>query len=115
MSPRKCFTLFIFLAAVAANAAPPAKSEEDKFWSEPLTQIDKKKVAKIVEANRLKACGKDYANLKVGMRFIQAKDCLPDLKLVGQVSTPRGEVSDYSNGVFFMRELGGEVIAWGRR
>ena len=110
----KCIALLLCAAAIAANAAPPAKSEEDRFWSEPLSQADKQKVAKISEANRVKACGKDYANMKVGMRFIQAKDCLPDLKLIGQVSTPKGTVSNYSNGDFFVREVGGEVIAWGR-
>lgn len=114
MSINRCIALVLCAAAIGTNAAPPVKSEEDRFWSEPLSQADKRKVAKIMEANRVKACGKDYANMKIGMRFIKAKDCLPDLKLIGQVSTPRGTVSNYSNGDFFVSELGGEVIAWGK-
>lgn len=90
----------------AENEAAIARTKER------LDQVEREDAAR--EAAARKACGQDYMTPRVGMPLKRAQLCLGELDLQGQVNRKDGVLSTYYGAGFYVHEMDGRVVSWGR-
>ena len=65
------------------------------------------------EEVRQKQCGKDYGQVKVGMKLSRIQKCTGEFNLHGQVKWNKSIVDYYTRGDVYLYVKNGKVVAWG--
>lgn len=60
-----------------------------------------------------KECGKDYGEIRVGMKLARVQRCVGEFFLSGQRSSKYGTVDYYTRGDAYLFVKKGKVVAWG--
>lgn len=58
-------------------------------------------------------CGKDYGQIRVGMKLSRVQKCVGPFTLRGQVKGKNGILDHYTRGGSYIYTKNGQVVAWG--